>query len=93
MVIAPSSELVRRMGTTKQAVQQLVDELVVEGIVARVADPSDRRARIVRLTTAGLAVIADADRVKRRIDGEYRALLGARGFDALRRSLRTLASE
>ena len=31
----PQSELVKRMGLSKQAVQQLVDELVADGIVER----------------------------------------------------------
>src|SRR5690606_5309316 len=44
----PQSALPAAMGISKQAVQQLVDELVAEGIVERVPDPADARGRIVR---------------------------------------------
>ncbi|MEM7283836.1 MAG: helix-turn-helix domain-containing protein [Pseudomonadota bacterium] len=46
------SELVRMMGLSKQAVQQLVDDLEREGIVTRKADPDDRRGKIVCFTRA-----------------------------------------
>ena len=83
----PQSSLPGRMGLTKQAVQQLVDGLVRDGIVERRPDPDDRRGRIVALTPAGLAVMADADTVKRRIEADYRDLLGAGRFDGLSRAL------
>jgi DNA-binding MarR family transcriptional regulator len=85
------ADLVARLGTTKQAVQQLVDELVAGGILMRVADPADGRGRIVRFTATGLAALADANKVKRRIEAEYRALLGARRFAELSAALRRLA--
>jgi DNA-binding MarR family transcriptional regulator len=43
----------------------LLDGLVAEGLVTRSPDPSDRRARIVRLTPAGIrrhAAVRDAIR-------------------------------
>lgn len=84
------AELVTRMGISKQAVQQLVDELVADGILARVADPGDRRGRIVRLTAAGLAVISEADAVKRRIEKDCAAELGPSGLRQLKHALRRL---
>jgi DNA-binding MarR family transcriptional regulator len=45
--------LATRAGMTHQAMAQLVSELEDRGIVERVADPSDRRARLVRLTDEG----------------------------------------
>ena len=42
------SVLPAAMGISKQAVQQLVDELVAEGIVERIPDPADGRGKIVR---------------------------------------------
>lgn len=84
---APQSALPGRMGLTKQAVQQLVDGLVQDGIVERRPDPGDRRGRLIVLTPAGLAVMADADTAKRRIEAEYRGLLGAGRFDALSQAL------
>jgi DNA-binding MarR family transcriptional regulator len=45
--------LASRAGVTHQAMAQLVCELEERGIVERVADPSDGRARLVRLTDEG----------------------------------------
>lgn len=87
---APQAALPGRMGLTKQAVQQLVDDLVRDGIVERRPDPRDTRGRLVVLTPAGLKVMADADAVKRRIEAEYRGLLGAGRFDGLSRDLDAL---
>ncbi len=45
--------LAARARMTHQAMAQLVTELEERGIVERVADPSDGRARLVRLTDEG----------------------------------------
>jgi DNA-binding MarR family transcriptional regulator len=85
------SELVGRMGMTKQAVQQLLDGLETDGIVVREVDPNDRRGRRVVYTERGLNALRDAVKVKRAIERDYRARLGAAGFDALVTALRELA--
>lgn len=61
-----STELARRVGISKQAVGQLVDDLVQLRVLERVADPSDGRAKLVRFTAhgrrqihAGLALLAE----------------------------------
>ncbi len=85
------AELVRRMGMTKQAVQQLLDGLEADGIVVREADPADGRSRRVVYTKQGLAAVKDAILVKRTIEREYRRTLGDEHFGLLRASLRKLA--
>jgi DNA-binding MarR family transcriptional regulator len=85
------SELVRRMGLTKQAVKQLLDGLVADGIVVREPDPEDGRGRRVVYTERGLKALREAVKVKRAIERDYRARLGARDFDALVTALRKLA--
>lgn len=47
------SELSRRLMVTNGNLTGLIEALVAEGLVSRVASPSDRRAQIVRLTAAG----------------------------------------
>lgn len=47
--------LAERAGMTKQAVGEVVSELQQIGYVERVADPSDGRAKIIKLTERGLA--------------------------------------
>ena len=61
------TELAERMRITKQALGQLATQLADRGYVETVADPSDRRARLIRCTPAG-------DRARRAMQGVARAL-------------------
>src|SRR5881628_1871116 len=49
----PVNEIGRRIELTSGAITTAVDRLESRGLVTREAHPSDRRARIVRLTAAG----------------------------------------
>ncbi len=84
--------LAERAGMTKQAVSQLVDELVSRGYVQRAPDPKSRRATLVRFTEAGLGLLQDAYYVKQEIEAEYVAVLGEDGFAQLRSLLNSLLS-
>ncbi|MAZ18198.1 MAG: MarR family transcriptional regulator [Ahrensia sp.] len=77
------SDLIARMGISKQAVQQLVDGLEGEGVLERIADPDDKRGRILRHTEKGRAALDDADRIKAEIETRYRARLGEERFRLL----------
>ena len=74
------SELVRRMGLSKQAVQQLLDDLVADGVVERKADAEDGRGRLIVFTAAGRRLLADANTVKEAIEARYRDVLGPKRF-------------
>lgn len=89
----PQSAIITRMGVSKQAVQQLIDGLVAEGILERVPDPGDSRSRIVRYTAAGAKAMRDADRIKLEIEIEYRERIGAARFEALMRTLRAMTDD
>src|SRR5882672_10713321 len=54
----PVNEIGRRIELTSGAITTAVDRLESRGLVTREAHPSDRRARIVRLTAAGQAQAA-----------------------------------
>lgn len=81
------SELPAAMGISKQAVQQLVDELVAEQIVERVPDPDDKRGRIVQLLPKGIRAIADGNEVKQAIERRYGGAIGAGRLEQLNRTL------
>src|SRR5881296_3176219 len=49
----PVNEIGRRVELTSGAITTAVDRLESRGLVTREAHPSDRRARVVRLTAAG----------------------------------------
>lgn len=84
------SSLIERAGISKQAVQQLLDGLEAEGVIERVADPQDKRGKLVHYTALGLAALRDGDRVKLDIEKNYRERLGQGSFDALMQALRRL---
>ncbi len=48
------SELARRVGVSKQAVGQWVDELEAMRVLTRAPDPHDKRARLVRFAPGAL---------------------------------------
>lgn len=84
------SALIERVGTSKQAVQQLLDGLEAEDVVERMPDPDDRRGKIVRFTQKGLSALQDGDRIKREIEKTYEDRLGRVRFEALMDALRAL---
>jgi DNA-binding MarR family transcriptional regulator len=84
------SLLPARMGVTKQAVQQFVDELVDDGILERRENPADRRSNIIGFTRKGQKVLNDANVVKIAIQKRYQARLGKNRFAALLQCLQIL---
>src|SRR4029453_8105776 len=49
----PLGQLADRLSCVKSNITQLVDRLEADGLVARLPDPKDRRARLAVLTVAG----------------------------------------
>ena len=87
------SVLIDRLGTTKQAVQQLLDGLESEGIVERIVDSVDARGKYVRYTEKGLRALRDGDRVKQEIEARYVEILGEDRFAALTDALQALEAQ
>lgn len=81
------TELARRSGASKQAIGPLVNDLVEWGVVERVADPTDRRAALLRLTPAGGAALLDGLRVLGGIEAELVSAMGAEEMAALHQTL------
>ncbi|MDN2565656.1 MarR family transcriptional regulator [Aquibium sp. A9E412] len=78
--------LAERMGVEAMTLSGYLDRLEARGLVTRSADPADRRAKLVRLTDAADAVLADIERVAAGIRaqvagsmtaGEWEAFIGA----------------
>ena len=83
--------LADRAAMTAQAMGELVDDLVAKGYLTRVADPSDRRAKLTALTDRGRGD-PGCLRHHRRHRGRPEAPLGRPSLD-LRRALRRIAGE
>lgn len=79
-----------KVGTTKQAVGQVVDQLEGLGFVERAADPADARARLVRPTKKGSALIGEAKQVSAGIRRDWKKRLGADKLQALETALEAL---
>ena len=75
---------------TKQSMGYLVDDLAARGYVERVPDPTDRRAKVVRLTARGRAVEENVRTVIRQIEADWAARLGQEEYQHLTRLLRAL---
>ena len=84
------TELAERAQMTKQSMGQLVADMEAGGYVERVADPTDGRARIVRLTDRGWSSHEDAGEIVKRLEAEWAAKLGGQRFDELRVLLKDL---
>jgi MarR family transcriptional regulator for hemolysin len=68
--------LVASLGLDKTTMVATVDELEGAGLVERQADPADRRVRLVAVTDAGRAALAQARAVVARTEDELLADLG-----------------
>lgn len=82
--------LADRAGVTKQSAGALVDALERGGYVTRVPDPTDARARLVRLAARGLAAQRRAREVERVVHEEWLAILGPQRLATLQDALEQL---
>lgn len=71
------TEIAERVGVTKQAVQVLVDDLVAAGMVERIADPADGRAKLIRWTEHGRRGLIDGVGLLMEFEAELAGVLGA----------------
>jgi DNA-binding MarR family transcriptional regulator len=85
--------LAERAGITKQAAGRIIADLEREGYVQRLPDPTDQRASIIVFTDSGRQFLVDAYHVKKEIEGEYTALLGAERMQQLRSILQELLGD
>lgn len=84
------TDLAEQAQVTKQTAGFLVDQLEKSGYVHRVPDPADGRARLVRFTPRGEAVIAVSRGVEVQVESEWTQHLGKRGAEQLRHQLERL---
>jgi DNA-binding MarR family transcriptional regulator len=84
------TELAERSGLTKQAVGEAVDDLVRQGYAVRAPDPTDGRAKLVRLTDSGDEVVAIIDRAFEQIERAWAEQVGEERMSVLRETLEEL---
>ncbi|MCG8314969.1 MAG: MarR family winged helix-turn-helix transcriptional regulator [Pseudomonadales bacterium] len=81
------SEIASRVGVTRQAIHQTINELIDEGFVVLEPDPSDRRAKVVRYTKLGEKIGLDAIQGLQRVEKALAEKIGAETVKALRGAL------
>lgn len=84
------TELARRVGTSKQAVGQLVGELEDMGVLCREPDPEDGRAKRVCFTPAGRRSLFEGLAILGELEHELEQHLGPRRLRSLHTGLLAL---
>jgi DNA-binding MarR family transcriptional regulator len=84
------SDLAEQARVTKQSAAFLVEQLETSGYVERVPDPTDGRARLVRLTTRARRVAEAADAEVQRVLREWADHVGETRLRQMHETLRDL---
>ena len=84
------TDLAEQAQITKQSAGFLVDQLERAGYVERAPDPSDARARLVRIAPRGAAAIPIAAAIVAEVEAEWAAHLGRRRMAQLQEHLARL---
>ena len=79
--------LARKANVRKQTMAQSVEQLVAAGLVERRPDPNDRRASLVVLTEAGLAIRPMSRKAGGTVERAWADQLGQDRLEALRAAL------
>ena len=82
--------LAEQSGLTKQAVGEVVDDLQRLGYVERVPDPSDGRAKLVRLTEVGTGAKALVQDILGEIEQRWAEQIGEERTSTMREALEEL---
>jgi DNA-binding MarR family transcriptional regulator len=73
---ARPTALAARLNISKQALNFVLDRMQRDGLVTRVADPDDRRAKQIRLTAAGREAAEVTRTTLTRIERRWRSTVG-----------------
>lgn len=87
-----ATEMAERAQITKQSMGYLVEILDKQGYIEQVSDPTDGRARLVRLTERGKAVNLVAEEILRQVEVDWSRQLGKSKMHKLRDLLAELVT-
>jgi DNA-binding MarR family transcriptional regulator len=87
------TDLAERAFMTKQSVGEVVSDLEKRGYAERVPDPSDGRAKIIRLTERGREAQVVGRQIIDEIEQEWAERFGAERVVALRDALEVITAE
>jgi DNA-binding MarR family transcriptional regulator len=87
----PQLRLAEKLGVDRTTMVDLVDRLAASGFVERRADPDDRRARLIHLTTRGRQALAAGIAASDEVEQQFLAALSDADQRGFRRALSRLA--
>ena len=87
------TEIAERANMTKQSVGEVTSDLEQRGYLERVSDPSDGRAKIIRLTGQGREAYALGRRLIDELEGEWAVRYGDERMVALREALEAVTAQ
>jgi DNA-binding MarR family transcriptional regulator len=85
------TDLAESSGFTKQAVGEAVTDLEKLGYVERLPDPTDGRAKIIKLTDWGVDAVVKARRLFAEIEAEWAEQIGPELVENLRKAATQIA--
>jgi DNA-binding MarR family transcriptional regulator len=88
-----TTTLSQRLGTSKQAVTKLIDELEARGYVTRVPDPADGRAKVVSFTAKGRRLLDAGESAKLAIEAMCLRDFGKPEREKLMTALKQMVSD
>lgn len=87
------TDIANRMQITKQSVHELIGHLETRGYLVREPDPTNRRARLVRLTDKGWALQNVIKAQALEAERQCAAILGPRRFAQIKKALAVLVGQ
>ncbi len=84
---ARASDMALRAGITKQSMGEAIRDMVAMGLLEMTEDPSDRRAKLVTYTEAGLAVARDGKRHMYELEQQWIEKFGEKEYETAREVL------
>lgn len=86
------AELAKQLGVDRTVMVYLVDDLERAGLVERVADPHDRRSKLIRATDAGRSRLGELQKHTKAAEAELLSELSPAEQELLRSLLRRVAA-
>jgi MarR family transcriptional regulator, transcriptional regulator for hemolysin len=86
-------ELARMVGLDKTTMVVTLDELEAKGLAERRPSPTDRRARVIAVTDAGRALVAEAQAIAERVHADVLSALPEAQREPFMTALATLVGD
>ncbi len=89
--VTRASRLAENLGVTRQAMSQLLADMVKKGLIELIPDPDHGRAQLVQFAPQADGIREDARRVLRDLEAELEVSIGTQQMASLRQAFEQLA--